>query len=61
MTYGSTHGGKWKIVQCSVRPETAISPLRGWGTHESFCEGHDNDNKTHNDVFANELDWIELD
>ena len=25
MTYGRTHGGggKWKIVQCSVRPETA--------------------------------------
>ena len=34
----------------------------GWGTQEYFCEGHDEDNKTFNDVFANEwctgLDWI---
>ena len=24
----------------------------GWGTHESFGEGHDEDNKTLNDVFV---------
>ena len=43
MTDGGTNGGKWKIVQCSVGPETAISGLREGLAKNIFPRPKDDD------------------